>query len=159
MSACRAREPGTRSWSGSWYPAVRLTCWKLRVNSRGSMENLSIISSRQVFHLLFYIMDLCSRLHWIRCTTRTHGRCVRGCSENIVLSMHYGKTHLLLHSPQFLAATWQYMQALCNQPMCSEGKFCSPVPILRSKEKKLLNENRASKLLFPFISVLKEKAL
>lgn len=64
-------------------------------------------------------------------------------------------------------SSWQphdsYRQALCNQLMCSEGKFCSPVPILRSKEKAIVlwyrNENRASKLLLPFISVLKEKAL
>lgn len=164
MSACRAREPGIRSWSGLWYPAVRLTCWKSRVNSRGNMENPSIISSRQVFHLRFYIMSLCSSLHWIHGTTRIHGRCVRGHSESILLFMYCGKIHLYLHSlqlVQFLSASWQW--ALCNQLICSERKFCSPVPNLRSKEESivlwLLNENRASELLLPFISVLREKAL
>lgn len=150
VSACRARERGTRSWSGLWYPAARLTCWKLRVNSRGNTGNLSIISSRQVFHLWFYIMCLCRSLHWLHGTTRIHGRCVRGYSESTLLSMYYGNSHLCLHSlqlVQFLAATWQYMQALCNQLMCLEGKFCSPVPVLRSKEKTivpwLLNENKS----------------
>lgn len=139
VSACRARELGTRSWSGLWYPAARLTCWKSRVNSRGNMGNLSITSSRQVLHLWFYIMGLCSSLHWICGTTRIHGRCVRGCSESIVLSLYYGKAHLYLQSPQlvqFLATTWQLYAGFVQSADVFWRKilFTCPYPQIKRKD-------------------------